>query len=233
MNFVPPQKRIRPRRALLVSSIALPLPWLMRRWLLRVFCGYSFAEGARVGRSLLGCTSLRMGEGAVIGHFNIVKGMRVELGEHATVGDFNWISAVPAGVDRHFTTETSRDPALLLGRHAALTARHYVDCCNRVEIGEYATVAGARSQILTHAIDLKHNRQVSAPVHIGRYCFVGTGCVVLKGANLPEFSVLGAGSTLARAFGESYTLYSGVPAQPVKQLDRDSAYFRRERGFVV
>jgi acetyltransferase-like isoleucine patch superfamily enzyme len=122
---------------------------------------------------------------------------------------------------------------MMFGRPGALNARHYVDCCNRVEIGEFATIAGARSQILTHAIDFKLNRQASAPVRIGRYCFVGTACVVLKGADLPECSVLAAGSTLARAYEETFTLYSGVPAQPVKALDRDAGYFRRECGYVV
>ena len=119
-----------------------------------------------------------------------------------------------------------------MGRHAAMTSRHYVDCSNRVDIGDFATLAGARSQILTHAIDFNRNRQVSAPVRIGRYCFVGTSCVVLKGAELPDCSVLAAGSSLARAYGEPFTLYSGVPALPVKELDRDAEYFRRVRGFV-
>jgi acetyltransferase-like isoleucine patch superfamily enzyme len=197
-----------------------------------VFCGYSFGPGARIGHSLLGCSSLSMGTAARIGHFNVIKGMRAELSESATIGDFNWISGLGKESRKHFTDEAGRDPAFLMGRHAALTARHYVDCSNRVEIGEFATIAGAHSQILTHAIDFARNRQVSAPVRIGRYCFVGTACVVLKGAELPECSVLAAGSSLARRFDEPYTLYSGVPAQPVKALDRDAEYFRRTRGHV-
>jgi hypothetical protein len=44
--------------------------------------------------------------------------------------------------------------------------------------------------------------------------------------------VLAAGSTLARAFDEPFTLYSGVPAAAVKSLDKDYAYFSRTRGFV-
>jgi acetyltransferase-like isoleucine patch superfamily enzyme len=232
MNFVPTPRRVSRRRALFVSALALPLPWLVRRWLLRLFCGYSFGPGARIGHSLVGCSSLSMGSAARIGHCNVIKGMRVEMSEHASIGDFNWISSVGKESRKHFTEEPGRDPALLMGRHAALTARHYVDCSNRVEIGEFATVAGARSQILTHAIDFARNRQVSAPVRIGRYCFVGTACVVLKGAELPECSVLAAGSSLARAFDRTFTLYSGVPAQPVKALDRDAEYFRRTRGHV-
>ena len=232
MSFVPPQRRTSIRRALLVSAIAWPFPWALRRWLLRVFCGYSFGPGARIGRSLIGCPSLSMANGSRIGHFNVIKGMRVDLGERATIGDFNWISGLASTDRRHFKDEPGRDPALVMGRHAALTARHYIDCSNRVEIGEFATLGGARSQILTHAIDFKRNLQTSAPVRIGRYCFVGTSCVVLRGAELPDCSVLAAGSTLARAFQEPFTLYSGVPALPVKPLDRDSEYFRRTRGYV-
>jgi acetyltransferase-like isoleucine patch superfamily enzyme len=232
MNFLPTPRRVSQRRALLVSAIGFLLPWAIRRWLFRMLCGYSFGENARIGRSLIGCSSLTMGPSARIGHFNIVKGIRADFGERATLGDFNWISGLAPGNGKHFTEETSRDPAFVMGRHAALTARHYIDCSNRVEIGEFATVGGARSQILTHAIDFKRNRQVSAPVRIGRYSFVGTSCVVLKGAVLPDFSVLAAGSSLARAYDDTFTLYSGVPALPVKPLDRDAEYFRRERGYV-
>jgi len=232
MNFVPTPRPVSPRRALAVSAFALPLPWMLRRWLLRVFCGYSFGPGARIGHSLVGCSSLSMGTAARIGHFNVIKGMRAEMSDHASIGDFNWISALGKDSRKHFTDEQGRDPALVMGRHAALTARHYLDCSNRVELGEFATIAGARSQILTHAIDLARNRQSSSPVRIGRYCFVGTACVVLKGAELPDCSVLAAGSSLVRAFDEPFTLYSGVPAQPVKALDRDAEYFRRTRGYV-
>jgi len=232
MSFVPPQRHTSMRRALMVSALAWPFPWVLRRWLLRMFCGYSFGAGARIGRSLIGCPSLTMAPAARIGHFNVIKGMRVDMAESASIGDFNWISGLAAGSRKHFIDEPGRDPALVMGRHSALTARHYIDCSNRVDIGEFATLGGARSQVLTHAIDFKLNKQTSAPVRIGRYCFVGTNCVVLRGGELPDYSVLAASSSLARAFHEPFTLYSGVPAQPVKQLDHGAEYFRRTRGYV-
>ncbi|HTU64394.1 MAG TPA: hypothetical protein VMF52_00470 [Steroidobacteraceae bacterium] len=220
------------RWALFVSALALILPSALRRVLLNTLCGYAIERGASVGCSLLGVPALKLGPGARIGHFTVIKGIPVELGEHARIGDFNFISGLPRGTSRHFREEADRDPRLVMGRHSSLTSRHYVDCSNRVEIGEFSTVAGARSQILTHAIDLGRSRQVSAPAVIGRYCFVGTACVVLKGARLPDYSVLAANSSLARAFEEPYTLYSGVPAAAVKPLSRDAAYFHRDRGFV-
>jgi hypothetical protein len=212
--------------------LGLILPWPLRRRLLNLACGYAIAAGARIGFSLVACTQLRMEAGARIGHFNVIKGARLEMRECASIGDFNWIAGLPPDSPRHFTTEIERDPALCLGRHSALTSRHFIDCSNRVDVGEFSTIAGARSQILTHAIDIRTNVQASAPVSIGRYCFVGTGCVVLKGARLPDCSVLAAASSLARVYDEPYTLYSGVPATPVKVLPRESAYFSRVRGFV-
>jgi hypothetical protein len=217
---------------MLISLLSLLLPWALRRRLLNLACGYSIAAGARIGFSLVACSQLLMEAGARIGHFNVIKGARLEMREKATIGDFNWIAGLPPGSARHFASESGRDPALCLGRHAALTSRHFLDCSNCIDIGEFSTIAGARSQILTHAIDLRNGVQASAPVSIGRYCFVGTGCVVLKGARLPEYSVLAAGSSLARAYEEAFTLYSGVPATPVKLLPRESAYFSRVRGFV-
>jgi acetyltransferase-like isoleucine patch superfamily enzyme len=220
------------RWALLVSGVSLLLPWPLRRWLLNGLCHYSIARDARIGFSIVGCSSLHMGAASRIGHFNVVKGIRVELGECACIGDFNWISGLSLHDSRHFREEAERQPALRVDRHAALTSRHYLDCSNLVHIAEFATVAGTRSQLLTHAIDFKRNRQVSAPVRIGRYCFVGTGCVVLKGARLPDYSILAANSCLSRGFEETFSLYSGVPATHVKSLDRAALYFHREQGFV-
>jgi acetyltransferase-like isoleucine patch superfamily enzyme len=220
------------RFALAVSMLSLLLPWPIRRWLLRTLCNYSIPRDARIGLSIIGCTSLRMGASSRIGHFNVVKGIGVTLGENALIGEFNWISGLPADNRRHFREETDRLPALTVERHAALTSRHYIDCSNLVHIGEFTTVAGTRSQILTHAIDVRRNRQLSAPVHVGRYCFVGTGCVILKGSRLPDYSVLAANSCLSRSFEETFGLYSGVPATRVRDLDRDALYFHRQQGFV-
>ena len=121
---------------------------------------------------------------------------------------------------------------LLLGTHSAITSRHLLDCTNTVSIGPFTTIAGFRSQILTHSIDLAVNRQNSAEVKIGAYCFVGTGCIVLPGASLPDYCVLGAGAVLNQPVSESHTLYAGVPAHAVKKLPADSGYFNRPRGFV-
>jgi hypothetical protein len=55
-----------------------------------------------------------------------------------------------------------------IGEHSAVTSRHYLDCTGGVTVGAFSTVAGARSTIFTHQVDITQSRQVWRPVRIGR-----------------------------------------------------------------
>src|SRR5262249_18822700 len=132
----------------------------------------------------------------------------------------------------HFSHKQDRKPVLTMGEHAAITNRHLIDCTDLVSVGRFTIVAGFQSQIITHSIDLQENRQSCSPVSIGEYCFVGTNCVILGGTTLPDYSILGAKSLLNQSFAESYQLYGGVPARPIKALAAEYKFFSRKEGFV-
>lgn len=173
-----------------------------------------------------------MGQGARIGHLNMCKGLDLlELGAEASIGRLNWISGFPSTDKSHFSGET-RDPSLLLAEHSAITNRHIIDCTDSITVGAFTTVAGFRSQFLTHSIDLELNSQRAKPITIGKYCFVGTGVIVLGGSTLPDNCILGAGSVLAKHYTEEATLYAGAPARPVKKINVSGGYFIRSTGFV-
>lgn len=209
------------------------LPWSLRRRLLSLVFGYDLAPTSKIGFSIISIRGLRMESNSRLGHLTLARGLRtLVLEEHAKIGHLNWITGLIAH-PIHFSDNLSRDPCLVLRRHAAVTHRHLIDCTDKVLIGEFSTFAGWRSQILTHGIDIASSRQRSAPVEIGAYCFVGTGSILLKGSKLPDYCVLGAGSVLTNANGETHKIYSGVPAVPVRDIDPASMYFRRETGFVA
>jgi acetyltransferase-like isoleucine patch superfamily enzyme len=216
-----------------IRALVTLLPWPLRRFLLGQLFGYRIDPSARIGLAWVYPERLVMGPGSSIGHLTVCKGLAaLTMGPHATIGRGNWITGFPAGRSRHFAHRTDRCPELVIGAHAAVTNRHLIDCTDRVEIGEFATFAGLRSQILTHSIELATSRQSSAPVSIGRYCFVGTGCTLLGGSRLPDHSVLAAMSLLNRAHVATHTLYGGVPAKPLRALDPGLAYFHRPVGYV-
>ena len=211
------------------------LPWPLKRRLLHRLFGYELHETASIGLAWVFPRRLRMAAGARIASLSVVVNLdKLELGEQASIGRSNWITGFPTGTrSPHFSHQLDRRAELLVGDHAAITKNHHIDCTNRITIGSFTTIAGYRSQLLSHAIDLQHNRQHSEPVTIGAYCFVGSNCVILGGSALPDHSVLGALSLLNKAHSESWGLYVGQPAQWRRKINSDASYFSRSCGYVV
>jgi acetyltransferase-like isoleucine patch superfamily enzyme len=218
---------------MILKALISVLPWPLRRRLLSAIFGYKIHSTARIGLAWVFPKQLSMDAYSQIGHLTVCKGLDLlQLGPYAAIGRGNWITGFPAGSSKHFVHQEDRRPRLLIGEHARITNRHLIDCTDTVSIGDFSTFAGFRSQILTHSIDIETCCQTSAPVSIGRYCFLGTDCVVLGGSQLPDNCVLGAKSLLNKEYQEEYWLYAGVPAKPVKRLANDLAYFSRSAGFV-
>ena len=217
----------------LLGLLSFLFPWGMRRSFLEKQFGYSIHPSSRIGFAWIFPRRLVMEEGSRIGHLNVCKNIDLfHVGAHAVVGQLNWITGFPRGSSRHFSHQPERRPELILERHAGISSRHLIDCTARVRIGAFATIAGFRSQLLTHSIDLAAGRQTAEPIDIGEYCFTGTNSVLLGGSALPHHSVLGAQSLLNKKWEEPYRLYAGVPAKPIKELSQEMEYFRRTEGFV-
>jgi acetyltransferase-like isoleucine patch superfamily enzyme len=217
----------------LLMFLSILLPWSARRSILEKQFGYSIHPTSRIGLAWICPRRLIMEENSRIGHFTLCKNIDLlHLGANSIIGQLNWITGFPSGESRHFAHQTDRHPELILEAHAGISSRHLIDCTARVRIGAFATVAGFRSQLVTHSIDLPAGRQSSEPIEIGEYSFIGTEAVILGGAALPHHSVLAAKSLLNKKWDAPYHLYGGVPAKPLKELPQDMEYFRRKEGFV-
>ena len=220
--------------------ISLLLPWKIRRAFLEQQFGFQIHRTARIGIAWILPSRLIMEENTSIGHLTVAKNLDlVHLKAHATIGRGNWITGFPLGQpqsgsdSRHFSSEADRRPELVMGEHSAITHRHLLDCTNAITIGAFTTVAGFQSQFISHTIDIKENRQTSRPISIGDYCFVGSNSVLLGGAALPNYCVLGAKSLLNKAYTQTHRLYGGVPARELSILSPDCGYFSRRQGFVI
>ena len=210
------------------------LPWFLRRRMLEHFFKYEIHPEARIGFAWVFPKKLKMAAGASIDHFTVAVHLDlVELHKDAMIGRGNWITGFPTNSNSsHFQHQQDRQAALILGESSSITKNHHLDCTNIINIGRFSTIAGYNSQFLTHSIDVSKNLQHSEPIVIGEYTFVGTNVVVLGGAVLPSYSVLGAKSLLNKAHLDEWTLYGGVPAKAVKKLPREFKYFIRSEGFV-
>ncbi|SDG47500.1 acyltransferase [Psychroflexus sediminis] len=218
-----------------LSFIVVFFPWKIKRWLLVKIWKYELHPTSKIGLSYIFPVKLIMDEYSSIGHFNIAINLeQIILGQKSSIARSNWITGYPTNKKKslHFTHQIGRRSELIIGNDSAITKHHHIDCTNQILIGDYVTIAGYYSQFLTHSINIYDSKQDSKPIKIGDYCFVGTNSVLLGGANLPAYSVLGAKSLLNKDFNEGYTLYGGVPAKPISRISSEAKYFIREEGFV-
>jgi len=218
----------------IVGFIAIFLPWRIKRWVFVYFWKYDIHPTAYIGLAWIYPKQLIMGEKSRIDHFTVAIHLdKLELSSSSFIGRSNWITGFPTGTDsKHFSHQKERQSVLRIGNHSAITKHHHIDCTNSVRIGNFVTIAGYQSQFLTHSIDVYENRQNSKPIVIGDYCFVSTNCVILGGAVLPSYSVLGAKSLLNKTFTEEWKLYAGAPAKMISDISKDAKYFSREVGYV-
>lgn len=212
------------------------LPGLVKKFIYRRFFGWDIHRSASIGFSFILSKKLIMEENSSIASLTVIKGISMlHLSESSFLGSLNWITGFPLGnKSLHFFNEKDRYPALYIKRHAAITSRHIIDCTSTVVIGDFSTFAGFRSQILTHSIDLAKSIQSSKPVTIGEYCFIGTNCILLPGAKVPNKSILAASSVVVKddLVHEGF-LYGGVPAKAIKKINPDEIkYMNRLEGFV-
>lgn len=217
-----------------LAVITLFMPWAIKRRVMSSLMGYNLAPSSWIGFSIVLVKNATLEEGAKIGHFTIIRNLeRLVIGKYASIGKFNWISGLlRSNGPQRYVEEAERRSDLIIGEHSAITYRHIIDCTNTVSIGGFSTIAGHRSQIITHGIDIYTNRQTSAPIKIGAYCIIGTGCILLKGSSIADRILVGAGSVINSDLTESNSLYAGVPAVKKKSLDPKSGYFNRSVGVV-
>ena len=225
-------------RLLLLTVIAL-LPSVLKPPLLRLFFGHRIGRGVRIGISILGARELDLGDGVSIGHFNLILrvgrlemgrharigvlnivrgGVRVRLGDYSEVMRLNVLNAIP---DHDCTTVPVSE--LDVGQGTVLTSGHRIDFTDRVSLGKNVIVGGRSSSLWTH------NRQETAPIRIGDFCYLGSEVRLAPGAKLPDECILGLGSVLTGSIGEPRSLVAGVPARVLRPLDeRDLAHIHRK-----
>ena len=189
--------------------------------------GWDIHPTAYIGRSLILVPHLTMGPRSSIGSFNVIKDIEeLRLHEGASIGTRNRISGFPL-TSLIFAHSPARYPSLILGRHAMITVAHEIDCSDRVEVGDFSSIAGFRSTILTHSLNLVLDRFVTAPVEIGSRSAVMTGCTLLSGTRVPPRSIISAGSVITTRLTQELTLYRGNPAEPIRSLPDTLQFFHR------
>jgi acetyltransferase-like isoleucine patch superfamily enzyme len=99
---------------------------------------------------------------------------------------------------------------------------NYIDASNGISIGDYTNI-GPNVGI----ISINHNKidnnayEISSPIIIGKFCWIGMNAVILPGVVLGDHTIVGAGSIVTKSFPEGYQVIAGNPAQIINKLDKN------------
>jgi acetyltransferase-like isoleucine patch superfamily enzyme len=229
------------RRRLRLSLLVVLglLPGFAKKALYRSLFGYRIGPRVRIGLTLLDAGAVELAEGTHLGHFNLITrvqhlqtgrevrintlnivrgGERVVLGDYSEVMRFNVLNAIP---DHDCTTDP--ESVLEVGAGTVITSGHRIDFTDKVTLGRNVIIGGRNSSLWTH------NRQQTAPIAIGDFCYLGSEVRLAPGAKLPNDCLLGIGAVLAGEIKEPRSLVAGVPAKVVRPLnEKDLARIRRK-----
>jgi acetyltransferase-like isoleucine patch superfamily enzyme len=142
---------------------------------------------------------------------NVIRGGQlVTFGDYAEVMRFNVLNAIP---DHDCTTAPLS--VLEVGKGTVITSGHRVDFTDKVTLGKNVIIGGRNSSLWSH------NRQETAPIEIGDFCYLGSEVRLAPGAKLPDECILGLGSVLTGQIKEARSLVAGVPAKVLRPLNEN------------
>jgi acetyltransferase-like isoleucine patch superfamily enzyme len=209
------------------------LPWSVKRFILESVYGFKIHPRARIGISIVAPDYLEMGADSQIATGVVMINIRrVTIGDYSVIMRGCWFSAYPLRLQGSFSHIKNRCPDLIIGSHVGITKNHHIDCTESVAIGDFTTIAGYGSQILTHSMDLSIPRQDAKPINIGAHSFVGSRVIILPGCSLQDKTVVAAGSVITKSFERGSVLVGGVPAKVIEELPANYGYFKRDIGYV-
>ena len=221
------------RRTVRLIGLAMAgiLPGFLKIPVFRLVFGYRIGRGVRIGVSLVDAREVDLGDGTRIGHFNAILrvgrvetgrharigtlnlirgGERVRIGDYASVMRFNVLNAIP---DHDCTTEPVSVLEMDVG--AVIVSGHRVDFTDTVTLGKNVIVGGRNSSLWTH------NRQQTAPIRIGNFCYLGSEIRIAPGGELPDRCILALGAVLSGRIDSPGSLVGGVPAKVIRPLSAE------------
>lgn len=217
---------------LILALLLVPFPSFFKIACYRLFFGYKIGKRVKIGFSAIVAGKCTIGDRSRIGHLNLFyRNQDLRIGSDVIVGFANRIfggKIVSIGDKCHifrFNEINSIldplvlgafEPVLELGEGSIITVNHKIDFTDKVTFGPNVVFAGRNSNIWTH------NRQKTAPVSIGRNCYIGSNVQFVAGSSIGEYCVLALGSVVTKQINGEWQIVAGMPAKAAKALDEDS-----------
>lgn len=134
----------------------------------------------------------------------------------------------PIGGQSFSTIIVNNGAKLLIDKNTGISNSTIV-CWNDIYIGKDVFIGGDCRIYDTDFHPIKFNDRVlnnvnkikTKPIIIEDGCFIGAGCIILKGVHIGARSVIGAGSVITKSI-PSGEVWAGNPAKFIKRISEES-----------
>jgi acetyltransferase-like isoleucine patch superfamily enzyme len=159
-----------------------------------------------------------VGERSFIGRCRLVRNPKtISIGHHTTLCDGWCLTDLNPSTGR-------AHPKIRIGSYCNILYDFHCNASLSVEIQDYVLIAPR--VFITDSDHVVGDRERttmsnefrSAPVTIEHDCWLGVGCVVLKGVTIGHHSIIGANAVVTRSVAPFSTVV-GVPGRNIKQKE--------------
>jgi len=154
-------------------------------------------------------------------HIKIKSCGRIILGDGATLNLTRWSN--PLNDSRGMNLYAGPGATIQFDKNSGASTSRIISCAG-IHIGE-GSLIGAGCLICDsdmHEIPLASGNPIQiSPIHIGKHVFIGANCIILKGVNIGDGAVIGAGSVVTSDIPPA-TLAAGQPAKVLRELHSPS-----------
>ncbi|HEY4335889.1 MAG TPA: acyltransferase [Puia sp.] len=135
----------------------------------------------------------------------------------------NWGGNKKAYWPVHWTSKVFDVENILVGIDAypGIMNGCYITGRGGLTIGDHTQIAPNVVIVTANHDPYDTRKHVTAPVKIGRYCWIGAGAKIMPGVELGDWTIVGAGAVVTRSFPEGHCVIGGVPAKKLKDLEKE------------
>ena len=95
-------------------------------------------------------------------------------------------------------------------------------------IGNFSDLAGVRSTLITHQINVESAEQSCHSIVIGDYCLISSNCKFVPGVEIGDKSLVAMGSVLPNKIYPKNSKIAGVPGRIIGQTE--GSFYSRLSG---